>query len=231
MHSRKLTIAIDGPAGAGKSTVAKEVAKALGYLHVDTGAMYRAVAWHCLENRIDPLDEKAVSRVVRGIDLRLVPKEGHVVVSLEGEDVTEKIRQPRVGELAAHVARHPAVREEMLKLQRKLAAGGGVVMDGRDIGTVVLPHADLKVFLTATAQERARRRHRELLARGETITYQEVYQSVKRRDEIDSSRSISPLRKAEDAVEIDTTGRSITEVVDEILALCAAKGGRVCSTS
>lgn len=225
-----MTIAIDGPAGAGKSTVAKKVAEALGYLHVDTGAMYRAVTLYCLQRQIDPLDEEAVRRIVGEIDVRLVPDGGRIIVLLNGKDVTAAIRKPEIGELVAHVARYYEVRAAMLKLQRRLASGGGVVMDGRDIGTVVLPSADLKVFLTASVSERAHRRHQELLARGEKVSYQEVYDSVKKRDRIDSSREISPLKKANDAVEIDTTGRSITEVVDEILALCSAKGGSVCST-
>jgi len=135
-----------------------------------------------------------------------------------------------VGEAVPHVAKHPAVREALVRLQRQMSAGGGVVMDGRDIGTVVLPEADVKVFLTASPEERARRRYRELVARGDRVTYGEVLEAIQRRDRVDSSREHSPLVKAEDAVEIDTTGRSVGQVVDEILALCARKGGTVCST-
>ena len=230
MGCRKLTVAIDGPAGAGKSTVAREVARALGYLYVDSGAMYRAVALRCLLDGIDVRDEVAVSRAAAAADVRLVDGAAGVRVLLDGEDVTAAIRRADVGEAVPHVAKHPAVREALVRLQRQMSAGGGVVMDGRDIGTVVLPEADVKVFLTASPEERARRRYRELVARGDRVTYGEVLEAIQRRDRVDSSREHSPLVKAEDAVEIDTTGRSVGQVVDEILALCARKGGAVCST-
>lgn len=230
MESRNLTVAIDGPAGAGKSTVARHVARMLGYLYIDTGAMYRAVTLYCLRRGIDTFDEEAVSRAALEVDVRLEQASGGPLVFLDGDDVTEEIRSPDVGESVAQVARYAGVRSALVKLQRRMSLEGGVVMDGRDIGTVVLPSADLKVFLTASPEERAHRRHRELLARGENVSYREVYESIQKRDALDSSREVSPLRKAEDAVEIDSTGRSVEEVAQEIVALCVERGGTVCST-
>lgn len=230
MECRRLTVAIDGPAGAGKSTVAREVAKSLGYLYIDTGAMYRAVALRCLREGIDVSDEEKVAQVAATAGIRLERAGDELRVELDGEDVTEAIRRPEVGEVVAEVARYPAVRQAMVELQRAMSLAGGIVMDGRDIGTVVLPAADVKVFLTASPEERARRRHRELLQQGESISFDEVLDSIKRRDWIDSTRTVSPLVKAQDAVEIDTTGRSVAEVVGEILSLCARKGGSACST-
>jgi len=230
MQCRKLTVAIDGPAGAGKSTVARNLARTLGYLYVDSGAMYRAVALRCLVQGVDLSNEDEVSRIARSADVRLVQKSGELNVLLDGEDVTAAVRRPEVGEAAPQVAKYPAVREALVELQRKMSAAGGVVMDGRDIGTVVLPGADVKVFLTASPEERARRRYRELVQRGEKVSYQEVLEAIKRRDWMDASREHSPLVRAKDAVEIDTTGRPVGDVVEEILSLCIRKGGSVCST-
>lgn len=230
MNRRNLAIAIDGPAGAGKSTVARAVAQRLGYLYIDSGAMYRAVTLYCLQKGIDIDDEEAVGRAAREVDVRLEPSPEGLRVFLNGVDVTCEIRRPEVGERVSQVARWGKVRSALVGLQRAMSAGGGVVMDGRDIGTVVLPSADVKVFLTATPEERARRRHQELLERGENVTYAEVYESIRTRDWVDSSRQHSPLRKAPDAVEIDTTGKSIEEVTRLIVALCDAKGGSACST-
>lgn len=228
MKSRNLTVAIDGPAGAGKSTVAREVAKALGYLYIDTGAMYRAVTLYCLQKGIDTDDEEAVGMAAREADVRLEQKAGELSVILNGSDVTDEIRRPDVGECVSQVARFAQVRSALVKLQREMSLEGGVVMDGRDIGTVVLPSADLKVFLTAAPEERAMRRYRELVQRGEDVTYQAVFESIQKRDLVDSSRELSPLRKAEDAIEIDTTGKSIEEVTQEIVALCVERGGSAC---
>ena len=225
-----ICVAIDGPAGAGKSTVAKAVAKRLGFMYVDTGAMYRAVALKCLREGVDVGDPREVERAVRDIDLRLEHAEGGVRVFLEGEDVTGRIRSREVGEAVSKVSTVPAVREALVRMQRELGARGGVVMDGRDIGTVVLPDAEVKVFLTASIEERARRRQSELLARGDRASFDEVLASIQERDERDSTRDVSPLRKADDAVEIDTTGKSVESVVQEIVELCLKRGKPDCST-
>lgn len=219
-----LTIAIDGPAGAGKSTVARKVAAALGYVYVDTGAMYRAVALKCLQLGVDVSDPEAVARAARAMDVRLESSGGEPRVFVDGADVTEAIREPRVGEAVSLVAQVPEVREALVELQRRMGERGGVVMDGRDIGTVVFPSADVKVFLTAAEEERAARRHAELLARGERVAYEEVLEALRRRDALDRSRSVSPLVKADDAVEVDSTGRPVESVVAEILALCQERG-------
>lgn len=230
MKHRKLTIAIDGPAGAGKSTVARAVAQHFGYLYIDTGAMYRAVTLYCLQKGIDVDDEEAVGRAAGEVDVRLVQSPDGLRVFLNGADVTREIRRPEVGDRVSQVARWASVREAMVKLQRAMSEGGGVVMDGRDIGTVVLPSADVKVFLTASPEERASRRYRELVARGEDVSFAQVFESIRTRDFVDSSRRLSPLRKAPDAVEIDTTGKSAEEVTRLIIDLCAVKGGSACST-
>ena len=222
---KMLTIAIDGPAGAGKSTVAKKVAEALGYTYVNTGAMYRAVALRCLELGVDVSDPEAVARAVRNMDVRLEPSGGELKVLVDGVDVTEAIQEPRVGHAVSLVAQVPEVREALVELQRRMGERGGVVMDGRDIGTVVFPSAEVKIFLTASEEERAARRHRELVARGERVAYEEVLESLRRRDALDRSRAVSPLVKAEDAVKVDSTGRPVESVVAEILAICRERGG------
>lgn len=227
---RPLTVAIDGPAGAGKSTVARGVAHALGYTYIDSGAMYRAATLKVLRRGVDLNASEAVLAVVAQSDITLRAAPEGPRVYLDGEDVTEAIRTVEVGEAVSTVAQIPAVRETLVALQRRLGARGGVVMDGRDIGTVVLPWADVKVFLTASSKERARRRYQELRAAGKSVTFDEVYQALARRDAIDASRAHSPLRQAPDAVAIDTTGRSVDEVIEEVLALCYQRGEAPCST-
>lgn len=214
-----LVIAVDGPAGAGKSTVARRVAAALNYLYIDTGAMYRAIALAVLEEGIGPDDGAAVERLARGLDVELVPSAAGNRVLLGGRDVTERIRAPEVSAAVSQVAALPGVRRRMVQLQRRLAAGGGVVMDGRDIGTVVFPDADVKVFLTASAEERARRRWLELRAAGHAPSLDDIRANIESRDRLDSTRDVAPLRKAEDAVEIDTTDKTVDEVVDQVLEL------------
>lgn len=214
-----LVIAVDGPAGAGKSTVARRVAAALNYLYIDTGAMYRAIALAVLEEGVGPDDGAAVERLARGLDVELVPSAAGNRVLLGGRDVTDRIRAPEVSAAVSQVAALPGVRRRMVQLQRRLAAGGGVVMDGRDIGTVVFPDADVKVFLTASAEERARRRWLELRAAGHAPSLDDIRANIESRDRLDSTRDVAPLRKAENAVEIDTTDKTVDEVVDQVLEL------------
>lgn len=223
MADRMLTIAIDGPAASGKSTVARQVAAALGYTYIDTGAMYRALALASLRQGVSPADEAALARLLAAIDIRLGPgSSGRPSVWLDGEDVTAAIRDSAVDDVVSKVAQHPAVRERFVELQQRLAAGGGVVMDGRDIGTTVLPHADVKVFLTASLEERTCRRLADLAARGSIVPAAELAEALAQRDRQDRERQHAPLTQAADAVVIDSTGQSADDVVAAILALCRA---------
>ena len=214
----KRVIAIDGPAGAGKSTVAKIVAEKLGYTYIDTGAMYRGVAWKTLRDDKDAPDE-AILRAVHDIDVRLACTESGTRVTVDGTDVTAEIRTPEVTHIVSRVAALGPVREKMVELQRAMAADGAVVMDGRDIGTNVLPNADVKIFLTASVEERARRRYDEMVAKGYAVDFDELKDEIASRDKQDSERAISPLRQAEDAVLLDSTALTIDEVVARILEL------------
>ncbi|WP_313993304.1 (d)CMP kinase [uncultured Selenomonas sp.] len=215
----KRVIAIDGPAGAGKSTVAKIVAERLGCTYIDTGAMYRGVAWKTLRQSQEATDE-AILRAVHDIDVRLSCTESGTHVTVDGTDVTAEIRTPEVTHIVSRVAALGAVREKMVELQRTMAAEGAVVMDGRDIGTNVLQNADVKVFLTASVEERARRRYDEMRAKGYAVDLEELKQEIASRDKQDSEREISPLRQADDAVLLDTTTLSIEEVAARIMELC-----------
>ncbi len=216
----KRIIAIDGPAGAGKSTVAKRVAERLGYTYIDTGAMYRAVAWKALR-AADQVTDADILRAVGEIDVRLSCTDAGTRVAVDGTDVTEEIRTPTVTRIVSRVAALGPVREKMVELQRAMATAGRVVMDGRDIATNVLPNADVKVFLSASVEERARRRYREMQAKGYDVDLDELQKEIAARDKQDSERAISPLRKADDAILIDSTGLSIEEVTARILELCA----------
>ncbi|MFN3420825.1 MAG: (d)CMP kinase [Armatimonadota bacterium] len=219
-----IVVAIDGPAGSGKSTVAKLVAKRLGYLYVDTGAMYRAVALKALRLGMNVHDEVMMSHLAQATDIALQQQtDGSVRVLLDGEDVTEAIRMPEVSEASSVVSAHLGVREALTARQKLLAEQGSVVMEGRDVQTVVAPDAEVKVFLTASLEERARRRWLEMQQQGVDIAYEQVLQELSERDERDSSRSVAPLRKALDAVEIDTTNMTIDEVVDKIVELVRRK--------
>lgn len=215
-----MKIAIDGPAGAGKSTIARLVAKDLGLRYVDTGAMYRAVTLEALRRGVDTTDEEALVRVVTSIDLNIVFQgdQGNLVY-LDGEDVTELIRQPNVTALVSEVSTHKKVREFIVALQDQIGRQGSVVMDGRDIGTVVMPDADWKIFLQATVEERAKRRASELERRGLSVDLEELKEQIRRRDHLDSTRDNSPLRRADDALEIDTTSLNVAEVVQKLLGL------------
>jgi cytidylate kinase len=215
----KSVVAIDGPAGAGKSTVAQLAAKALGYVYIDTGAMYRAVAWKTLEQKDTVTDEKIIG-LVKDIDVVLSYKDGHTQVLVDGVDVTAAIRTPEVTAIVSQVAKLAPVREKMVELQRQMAKNGSVVMDGRDIATNVLPDADVKIYLTASIEERARRRWQELKDKGYAVDLEELKQEISQRDKADSEREISPLVKAADASLLDTTGLSIEEVVKSILNAC-----------
>jgi CMP/dCMP kinase len=213
---QKLSIAIDGPAAAGKSTVAKIIAEHYSYIYIDTGAMYRALTYKALQENIDLKDEDNVADVLSNINIELHPSENGQIVTINKDNVTEIIRSNEVTNNVSIVAMHPKVREEMLKRQRQLATEGGVVMDGRDIGTHVLPDAELKIFLRASVEERAKRRHEENLKKGFASDFEQLKQEISNRDKLDSEREVAPLKKAEDAIEIDTTALSIHDVVKRI---------------
>ena len=213
-----LTIALDGPVGAGKSSVAEETARRLGILHLDTGAMYRAMGLQTLRLGIDLTDEEAVSRMAEGLRVDVRYAQGAQQTLVEGEDVSGLIRTPEVSMAASTVARYARVRQVMVDLQRRLASEQSMLVDGRDIGTRVLPQASLKVFLTASAEERARRRFLELQAKGLPDTYEQVLEELKKRDDQDMHRAVDPLRPAEDARMLDSTSLSFEEVVDTLVA-------------
>lgn len=215
---KKICIAIDGPAGAGKSTVARMVAARLGYRYLDTGAMYRALTWQALQEDLDFSDEPALVELARTADIQIVPTaDGSPQVLVNGQDVTVPIRSQQVSRQVSLLARIPGVRREMVQRQRRLAAGGGVVMEGRDIGTRVLPHAELKIYLTASPRVRAARRAAELAARGEEVDVNRLEEEISRRDVMDAGREVDPLRPAPDALYLDCSRMNIDEVVEFIL--------------
>jgi cytidylate kinase len=216
---KKLSIAIDGPAAAGKSTVAKIVAKKKSFLYIDTGAMYRAVTYAAIKNNINLADEEKLAALLNRITIDLVVDLGQQKVFINDEEVTEAIRTDEVSNQVSLVASHGQVRESLVDRQRKMAEHGGVVMDGRDIGTHVLPQAEVKIFLLASVDERAKRRYEENKKKGYDVNYDILVEEIAKRDKLDSEREISPLRKAEDAIEIDTTSLSIQEVAEKILEI------------
>ena len=213
----KKIIAVDGPAGAGKSTVSKIVAARLGYTYIDTGAMYRAVALKVL------FTKKSVEEVIRDIEIKL---DSAGKIFLDGREVTKEIRTPEVSRGASDVAKFGVVREKLTQLQRAMATHGAVIMDGRDIGTQVLPNADLKIFLTASVEERARRRFEELKEKNFAADFEQIKKEISLRDKQDSEREIAPLAQAEDAVLLDSTNLTIKEVVEEILRLARSEEGQ-----
>ena len=211
-------IAIDGPAGAGKSTIAKRVAKELSFIYVDTGAMYRAVALYLLRNEIDGTDAEAVADNCQSAEVSIRYENGEQVVILNGENVNQYIRTEEVGNMASVSSANPEVRAHLLKLQRNLAVENNVVMDGRDIGTNVLPNADLKIYLTASSKVRAERRYKELVEKGVEADFDKIEEDIIIRDRQDMEREIAPLKQAEDAVLVDSSDMTIEEVVDAIVA-------------
>jgi len=216
---KKISIAIDGPAAAGKSTVAKLVAENLSYIYIDTGAMYRALTLKALTNDVNLENAMELYTLLTQTQIQLVPEKGGQFVYLDGNDVTDKIRSQEVTNSVSIVSKHQSVREEMVSRQQRLAEGGGVVMDGRDIGTHVLPQAEVKVFLVASVEERAVRRHTENLEKGYSSDLQQLKEEIEKRDKLDSEREVAPLKKASDAVLIDTTALGIGQVVNRIVAL------------
>lgn len=212
-----MNIAIDGPAGAGKSTIAKRVAKQLGFVYVDTGAMFRAMGLHFLRNGFDIEQKSILEEESKKIDIALKFENGEQQVLLNGENVNGYIRVEEVGKIASIIAANPAIRTRLLELQQKIARDNNVVMDGRDIGTCVLPNAQVKIYLTASSKERARRRYEELVAKGEQCDIAVIEEDIIQRDYADMNREIAPLRQAEDAVLIDSSDMTIEEVAHAII--------------
>lgn len=219
-------IAIDGPAATGKSTTAKRLSRKLSFIYIDTGAMYRAMGLYFIENGISYEDEETINQVCDDIDIDIYYEDDEQHIKLNGRDVTKLIRTEEVSKYASVTSSYLKVREKLVALQRKLAEKNNVIMDGRDIGTVVLPDAELKVFLTATSEERARRRYEELLKKGQDVTLESVSHDLEERDHRDSTRANSPLRQADDAILVDTTNLSFDEVVEKIEELYNEKRGK-----
>jgi len=216
---KKIRIAIDGPAAAGKSTVAKITAEKLSYIYIDTGAMYRAITYRALKENADLFNEGDISVLLAKTSIDLLPGPSGQLVLCDGADITNDIRMAEVTNSVSIVAAHAQVREEMVRRQQELARNGGVVMDGRDIGTKVLPDAELKIFLLASSDVRAERRHKENVRRGFPSDIEQLKKDIELRDKLDSEREVSPLKKAEDAIVIDTSALEINEVADKILTL------------
>ncbi len=208
-----ISVAIDGPAGAGKSTIAKAVSKALGFLYIDTGALYRTIALFILRAGVLPADREKVASLLPQIHIQLAYEDGVQQVFLEQENVSEAIRTPAVSKAASQVSAHPEVRAFLLEQQRSLACENNVLMDGRDIGTVVLPNATVKIFLTASAETRAKRRFKELVEKGEAVTFEQILSDIQARDYADSHREIAPLKQADDAVLADTSNLTLEESI------------------
>ena len=224
MQEKKgLTVTIDGPSGAGKSTAAKGLAQRLGYVYIDTGAMYRAVALEARERASGFDDEEGLYQWASSLKIVFSDREGETHIFCNGRDVTEKIRSPEISLLASEISKRKGVREALVKMQREMGEGGSVVLEGRDTGTVVFPHADIKFYLDADARERAGRRFDELAKKEVAVSFDETLREVIERDRNDMNRALSPLRKAEDAVLIDSTRRSAKEVIEEMVRHVEAK--------
>lgn len=219
MNTHKIAVAVDGPAGAGKSSISKIVAKKLGYLYIDTGAMYRSVTWAVLHNHIDINDQKAVEALLPELDLTMEASEDSCKVFIAGRDVTDFIRTPQVNNSVSIVASYKGVRQYLVERQRLMAKAGGVILDGRDIGSVVLPNADLKIYLTASVEARAMRRYLEVQGTSNEQTLEDIKDSVMQRDDMDKNRKESPLIQVEDAVLVDSSNMTFDETVEHILYL------------
>lgn len=214
-----INIAIDGPAGAGKSSVAKAVAARYGYIYVDTGAMYRALAYKAIEGGIDIKDVDLIEDMLSSTELDIAYNELGQRIILDGADVSDRIRTAAISMGASDISAIPYVRQWLLDMQKDIAKKNDCIMDGRDIGTIILPDADVKIFLTASVEERATRRYKELIAKGEDVTFEDVIEDVKTRDYNDSHRAVSPLKKADDAIEVDTTGMDVDGSVDAVCCI------------
>jgi cytidylate kinase len=227
LQQKKLTIAIDGPSGAGKSTVGRSLAKRLGYIYIDTGAMYRTVALKVKEESLAPKDENGLYRLASSLQIVFVTKGEGTHVLCNGQDVTEAIRSPEISRLASDISMRKVVREALVEKQREMGRGGGVVLEGRDIGTVVFPDADVKFYLDAEKEERGRRRFKELIEKGMKVSFNETLEEVMKRDHNDMSRDLSPLKKADNAFFIDSTHRTVEEIVEEMVRIVKlqAQGG------
>ncbi len=218
-----MIIAIDGPAGAGKSTIAKLIAKQLGLVYIDTGAMYRAVGLKAKRNNIACSEQEKIEEMLKNTEVELKNENGATAVYLDGENVSTEIRLPEISRMASDISAVPAVRYAMVEMQRSMANKTDTILDGRDIGTFVLPNADVKIFLTASVEERAERRYKELIARGENVKREDVRSDIEKRDYNDSHRALAPLKKADDATEVDTTGMTIDQVCEKIILLVRNK--------
>lgn len=219
MNTHKIAVAVDGPAGAGKSSISKIVAKKLGYLYIDTGAMYRSVTWAVLHNHIDVNNQKAVEALLPELDLTMEASEDSCKVFIAGQDVTDFIRTPQVNNAVSIVASYKGVRQYLVERQRLMAEAGGVILDGRDIGSVVLPNAELKIYLTASVEARAMRRYLEVKGTVNEQTLEDIKDSVMQRDDMDKNRKESPLIQVEDAVLVDSSEMTFDETVEHILHL------------
>lgn len=218
-----MIIAIDGPAGAGKSTIAKLIAKQLGLVYIDTGAMYRAVGLKAKRNNIACSEQEKIEEMLKNTEVELRNENGATAVYLDGENVSTEIRLPEISRMASDISAVPVVRYAMVEMQRSMANKTDTILDGRDIGTFVLPNADVKIFLTASVEERAERRYKELIARGENVKREDVRSDIEKRDYNDSHRALAPLKKADDATEVDTTGMTIDQVCEKIISLVRNK--------
>lgn len=218
-----INIAIDGPAGAGKSTIAKAVAKRLGIIYLDTGAMYRAMAWLALRKGVDVCDEEEVEKLLGDLRMDIVYENGEQQIYVNGENATPYLREPPMSKAASDISALPSVRYKMVDLQREFARTHDVVLDGRDIGTFVLPDAGCKFFMTAAPEERAARRHKELVEKGTECTLEGVLADIRQRDHNDSHRAVAPLKQAEDAYYLDTTSLTVEEVIDEVIRVVGEK--------
>ena len=219
MNTHKIAVAVDGPAGAGKSSISKIVAKKLGYLYIDTGAMYRSVTWAVLHNHIDVNNQKAVEALLPELDLTMEASDDSCKVFIAGQDVTDCIRTPQVNNAVSIVASYKGVRQYLVERQRLMAEAGGVILDGRDIGSVVLPDAELKIYLTASVEARAMRRYLEVKGTSNEQTLEDIKDSVMQRDDMDKNRKESPLIQVEDAVLVDSSDMTFDETVEHILHL------------